>query len=56
MNTEFFSKYQQPVSVHFPYDHPVLEVTKLQRSAEISHWGSNLNIEDKVTLRNAGPS
>ena len=53
--TEFLSKHQQPVSVHYNYDHPVLEVTKLQRSAEISHWGSNLNIEDKIILHNAGP-
>lgn len=54
-NTEFLSKYQQPVSVHYNYDYPVLEVTKLQRSAEVSHWGSNLNIEDKIDLHNAGP-
>ncbi|KAF8559115.1 Ribophorin I [Imleria badia] len=54
-STEFLSEYQQPVSVHYSYDHPVLEVTTLQRSAEISHWGSNLNIEDKIDLHNAGP-
>jgi len=54
-STEFLSKYQQPVSVHYKYDHPVLEITTLQRSAEISHWGSNLNIEDKIDLHNAGP-
>lgn len=54
-STEFLSKYQQPVAVHYNYDHPVLEVTTLQRSAEISHWGSNLNIEDKIDLHNAGP-
>ncbi|KAF9247041.1 Ribophorin I [Melanogaster broomeanus] len=55
-NSEFFSKYQQPVSVHYSFEYPVLEVTKLQRSAEISHWGSNLNIEDKIDLHNAGPA
>jgi len=54
-STEFLSKYQQPVSVHYNYGYPVLEVTTLQRSAEISHWGSNLNIEDKINLHNAGP-
>lgn len=32
-----------------------MEVTRLSRSAEISHWGSNLNIQDEVDLRNAGP-
>lgn len=52
---EFLSKYQQPVSVHYNHDYPVLEVTKLQRLAEISHWGSNLNIEDQIDLHNAGP-
>jgi len=53
--TEFLSDIQQAVSVQYNYDHPVLEVTKLQRSAEISHWGSNLNIEDRIDLHNAGP-
>lgn len=53
--TEFLSDIQQVVSVQYNYDHPVLEVTKLQRSAEISHWGSNLNIEDRIDLHNAGP-
>ncbi|KIJ70571.1 hypothetical protein HYDPIDRAFT_172361 [Hydnomerulius pinastri MD-312] len=56
MDSEFLSKYQQPVSVHYGYDYPVLEVTKLERSVEISHWGSNLNIEDKIDLHNAGPT
>ncbi|KAF8845769.1 Ribophorin I [Paxillus ammoniavirescens] len=55
VNSEFLSKYQQPIFVHYNFDHPVLEVTKLERSAEISHWGSNLNIEDKINLHNAGP-
>jgi len=54
-SVEFLSKYQQSVSVHYNFGYPVLEITKLQRSAEISHWGSNLNIEDKIDLHNAGP-
>ncbi|KAN0097621.1 Ribophorin I [Tylopilus felleus] len=54
-SADFLSKYQQPVSVHYNFGYPVLEVTKLQRSVEISHWGSNLNIEDKINLHNAGP-
>ncbi|KAF8450710.1 Ribophorin I [Boletus edulis BED1] len=54
-NAEFLFKHQQPISAHYNHGHPVLEVMKLQRSVEISHWGSNLNIEDRFNLRNAGP-
>ena len=54
-SAEFILKYQQPISVHYGYDFPVLEVTKLQRAAEISHWGANLNIQNEIHLRNAGP-
>ncbi|KAH7887746.1 Ribophorin I [Phlebopus sp. FC_14] len=55
-NSQFVSQYQQMVSVYYRFDYPVLEVTKLRRSAEISHWGANLNIEDKIYLHNAGPT
>lgn len=55
-NAEFLSKYQQLVSVHYSHIYPVLEVMKFQRLAEISHWGSNLNIEDSIDLHNAGPT
>lgn len=41
--------------IHYHHDQPVLELTKLERFAEISHWGANLNIEDKIVLYNAGP-
>ncbi|KAG6821283.1 hypothetical protein H0H93_002393 [Arthromyces matolae] len=54
-NQQFIKKYQQPVVVHYYHEQPVLEVSKLSRSAEISHWGNNLNIQDDVTLHNAGP-
>jgi oligosaccharyltransferase complex subunit alpha (ribophorin I) len=54
-NTEFIAQYQKVVTVHFKYDQPVLEVTKLKRAAEISHWGANLNIQDEIHLHNAGP-
>lgn len=54
-HTEFISQHQQPISVHYHFDFPVLEVKKLERSAEISHWGANLNIEDKIHLYNSGP-
>ncbi|KAG6919438.1 hypothetical protein DXG01_006321 [Tephrocybe rancida] len=54
-NQNFIQKYQQPISIHYHHEQPVLEVTKLTRSAEISHWGNNLNIQDDLTLHNAGP-
>ncbi|ESK95992.1 oligosaccharyltransferase alpha subunit [Moniliophthora roreri MCA 2997] len=52
---DFATKYQQPVTIHYNYDFPVLEVRQLKRSAEISHWGANLNIQDEISLHNAGP-
>ncbi|KAJ7180078.1 Ribophorin I [Mycena crocata] len=55
-NEEFIAKHQQPISVHYNYDHFVSEVPKLKRAAEISHWGANLNIQDEIHLRNAGPA
>lgn len=51
----FAEKYQQAIMIHYHHDQPVLELTKLERFAEISHWGANLNIEDKIVLYNAGP-
>ncbi len=40
--------------MHYKYDAPVTTVAKLERAAEISHWGSNLNIEDKMWIKNDG--
>ncbi|KAF8897526.1 oligosaccharyl transferase alpha subunit [Infundibulicybe gibba] len=54
-NSQFISDHQQPIEVHYDYDHPVLEVLQLKRSAEISHWGANLNIQDDIQLQNTGP-
>ncbi|KIO31035.1 hypothetical protein M407DRAFT_241952 [Tulasnella calospora MUT 4182] len=50
----FVKDEQQLVGVHYMYDNTVITVPELRRSAEISHWGSNLNIEDKVWLKNDG--
>ncbi|KAJ7283658.1 Ribophorin I [Mycena rebaudengoi] len=55
-NKEFVAKNQQPIVIHYNYDYPVVEVAKLKRAAEISHWGANLNIQDEIHLRNAGPA
>ncbi|KAG6814173.1 hypothetical protein H0H92_000849 [Tricholoma furcatifolium] len=54
-NNKFIEKHQQSVEVHYYHEQPVLEITKLARSAEISHWGNNLNIQDDMVLHNAGP-
>ncbi|KAI0698548.1 oligosaccharyl transferase alpha subunit [Cerioporus squamosus] len=53
--SEFVDKKQKYITVHYAFDYPVLEITKLERAAEVSHWGANLNIEDKYWLHNAGP-
>ncbi|KAG7449218.1 oligosaccharyl transferase alpha subunit [Guyanagaster necrorhizus] len=53
---DFLTSIQQSVVVHYSYDYPVLEVLKLRRAAEISHWGANLNIQDEISLHNAGPT
>jgi len=51
----FLEKYQERVTVHYHHEQPVLEVVKLKRTVEISHWGANLNTEDNIVLHNAGP-
>ncbi|KAJ7179143.1 Ribophorin I [Mycena filopes] len=55
-NDKFISAHQQSVVLHFNYEYPVVEVPTLKRSAEISHWGANLNIQDEINLHNAGPA
>ncbi|KAG9104276.1 dolichyl-diphosphooligosaccharide--protein glycosyltransferase subunit 1 [Ceratobasidium sp. 370] len=55
MNTRFQESKQRILSIHYDYDQPVLTVASLQRSAEISHWGANLNVHDELVLRNDGP-
>lgn len=53
--TESFLEDEQIlVGVHYMYENTVITIPELRRSAEISHWGSNLNIEDKVWLKNDG--
>jgi oligosaccharyltransferase complex subunit alpha (ribophorin I) len=54
-NAVFAKKNQKTITIHYKHDFPVLEITKLKRAAEISHWGANLNIQDEIHLHNAGP-
>ncbi|GJE84128.1 oligosaccharyl transferase alpha subunit [Phanerochaete sordida] len=55
-NRDFVEGVQKRISVQYNYPGPKLEVTKLERAAEISHWGANLNIQDNIWLHNAGPA
>lgn len=43
-------------SVHYEHNLPMVSVVNLERVAEISHWGDNLAIEDRIWLRNDGPA
>jgi oligosaccharyltransferase complex subunit alpha (ribophorin I) len=52
----FIEQHQKHITVHYFFGAPVLEVTTLKRAAEISHWGANLNIQNDIALRNAGPA
>lgn len=54
-NTAFVEKNQQKISIRYEFGFPMLIVKSLQRTAEISHWGANLNIQDDIHLYNAGP-
>ncbi|KAL5527772.1 hypothetical protein ACEPAG_6573 [Sanghuangporus baumii] len=54
-NAAFTSDTQQRITIHYKHDLPVLEITKMKRAAEISHWGANINIQDDIWLHNAGP-
>jgi oligosaccharyltransferase complex subunit alpha (ribophorin I) len=51
----FIKQHQKDIVVHYYFDHPVMEITSLKRTAEISHWGANLNVHNDIVLRNAGP-
>ena len=52
---DFVQNDQQRITVHFELERPVLRVLSLRRYAEVSHWGSNLNIQDEIQLKNDGP-
>jgi oligosaccharyltransferase complex subunit alpha (ribophorin I) len=41
--------------VHYETKEPVMALRSLRRSAEVSHWGGNLNIQDELDLTNMGP-
>jgi oligosaccharyltransferase complex subunit alpha (ribophorin I) len=55
-STAFIEENQKHIVMHYYLAHPVVQITSLKRTAEISHWGANLNIENEIDLRNAGPA
>lgn len=46
---------QQTLTIHYDYETPLITVVSMDRWAEISHWGDNLNIQDNMHIRNDGP-
>ena len=46
---------QAPFHIHYESTTPVMGYRELKRSAEVSHWGNNLNIQDEISLVNNGP-
>ena len=54
-NTAFVEKNQQKITIHYEFGFPVLAIKTLRRTAEVSHWGANFNIQDEIHLYNAGP-
>ena len=54
-NPAFVEKNQRKISIHYEFGFPMLAIKSLRRTAEISHWGANLNIQDEIHLHNSGP-
>ena len=46
---------QSPFHIHYETTTPIMGYRSLKRSAEVSHWGNNLNIQDEIDLVNMGP-
>ena len=42
-------------SVYYEQPEPVISVRKLDRTAQVSHWGHSLAIQDDIVLVNDGP-
>lgn len=46
---------QSPFHIHYETTHPIMGYRSLKRSAEVSHWGNNINLQDEIDLVNMGP-
>lgn len=42
----------EKITVHFEYTAPITYVDRLERDIEVSHWGSNVAIEERYQLTN----
>jgi oligosaccharyltransferase complex subunit alpha (ribophorin I) len=42
------------MTCHYEYLDPIITITKLRREMELSHWGSNLAVEEHYSLRHDG--
>lgn len=56
ISADFRKEHQQRVSVAYESEGAVVSVLSLERTAEISHWGNNLNVQDGIHLQNGGPT
>ncbi|CDS08914.1 hypothetical protein LRAMOSA10275 [Lichtheimia ramosa] len=43
-----------PFRIHYEYSKPLLTVTELQRDIQVSHWASNLAVEEHYKLEHSG--
>jgi oligosaccharyltransferase complex subunit alpha (ribophorin I) len=46
---------QAPFFVHYEHKDAVVALRTLKRGVEVSHWGSNVNVQDEMDLVNIGP-
>jgi len=45
---------QAPISARFEYTAPLIQVDRLERDIEVSHWGGNVATEERYWVTNAG--
>lgn len=43
-----------PVSIRYEFTKPIITADYLERDVEVSHWGGNLAVEERYSLRNDG--
>ena len=42
----------EPVRVRYEFTKPLIQVSRLERDVEVSHWGGNVAFEERYTLHN----
>lgn len=48
--------FEQIAAIHYQQPEAVASIRNLDRVVELSHWGSNLAIQDNIDLTNSGPA